>query len=67
MAEGEQPRTGRENPEGKIYPFTSQAGGDSEAGRRDKKAWYPHGDFILHTSQRCFGMLSPLCMKTAGY
>ena len=29
------------------------------------KTRHPHGDFILHTSQRCFGMLSPLGVKTA--
>ena len=32
----------RENPKGEVYPVSCQACGDSEVGRRDTKAWYPH-------------------------
>ena len=33
---------------GKYTPISSQACGDSEAGGRDTKAWYPHGNRPYH-------------------
>ena len=67
MVEGTQSQTGGENPEREIHSITGQKSGDPKARRRSEEAWHTHGDFILHTSQRCFGMLPPLGVKTAGY
>ena len=67
MVEGTQSQTGGENPEREIHSITGQKSGDPKARRRSEEAWHTHGDFILHTSQRCFGMLPPAIRKAAGF
>ena len=44
----------RPNLQRKVYSVSGQEGGNPEAGRGYPETWDTHGDFILHTSQRCF-------------
>ena len=51
----------------KLFSIASTGGRNTKEDWWHKNTWNPHGDFILHTSQRCFGMLPSPIRKAAGF
>ena len=54
------PRIREELLTGEQKPPTGERRSDSEAGRRDRTAWYSHGDGSMYPAGNCAGARSPV-------
>lgn len=56
-----------QNVVGELFSKASAWCRNSEEKWKEETVGNSHDDFILHTSQQCFGMLPPAIRKAAGF